>query len=104
MPDPGGERGLAAPLDVEGCRHRRLGVALDLDRKVEDRHQTIAHLLVDDAVVRPNALSALILEGADDVAQLDRVHALGEAGITADVGEQDGGRSGDVPMLFNSTE
>ena len=48
-----GERGFAAPLDVECRRHGRLRVALDLDRKIEDRHYAIAHLLVDDTVVRP---------------------------------------------------
>ena len=100
----GGERCLTALLYVEGGQYRRLRVALDLDRKVEDRHQTVAHLLVDDAVVRPDALGTLILEGADDVAQLYRVHPFGEPGISADVGEKDGCNSRDVAALFNPAE
>ena len=103
-PGSGGERGFAAPLDVEGCHHRRLCVAFDLDRKVEDRHDTIAHLFVDDAVVRPYALRALILEDTDDITQLDRVHPFGETSITADVGEKDGSSSGDVPVLLDAAE
>jgi hypothetical protein len=54
--------------------------------------------------VRPDALSALILEDTDDIAQLDRVHPFGETGITADVGKQDGGSSGDVPALLDPTK
>src|SRR5438128_12930 len=77
----------------------RFGMALDLDRKVEDGHQAIAHLLVDDAVMRPDALRALIMERADGVAQLDRVHLMGKLGISADISEQDGGGGGDVPAL-----
>ena len=104
MLDPRDKRGFAALLDIEGCHHRSLGVALDLDRKVEDRHETIAHLFVDDAVVRPDALSALILEDTDDITQLDRVHSFGEAGVTADVGKQDGGGGRDVPVLLDPTK
>jgi hypothetical protein len=44
-------------------------------------------IVVDDAVVLPDPLSALILEGADDITKLNRVHPFGEAGITANVGE-----------------
>ena len=80
------------------------GVAFDFDRKVEDRHETIAHLFVDDAVVRPYALRALILEDADDITQLDRVHPFGETSITTDVGEKDGSSSGDVPVLLDATK
>ena len=63
----GSECRIAAALNVEGRRYRRLGVVLDLDRKVEDSHKSIAHLLVHDAIVRLDGLSALVLEDTDDL-------------------------------------
>src|SRR5262245_24612834 len=46
--------------------------------------------------MRPNALRAMVLEGAYDVAQNQWIDSLREAGIAADVGEQDGSHSGNV--------
>ena len=86
----GGERRLAASLNVESRPHRRVSMSLDLNWKVEDCHQAVAHLLVDDAVVRPDGLSALVLKYADDVTQLRQGPSVRQAGIAADVGEQDG--------------
>ncbi len=100
----GGERRLAASLNVESRRHRHLSMLLDLNWKVEDCHQAVAHLLVHDAIVRPDGLSALALKYADDFTQLDRVHPLGQAGIAADIGEQDGNDSGDVLVFLDAAE
>jgi len=54
--------------------------------------------------VRPDGLSALALKYADDFTQLDRVHPLGQAGIAADIGEQDGNDSGDVLVFLDAAE
>jgi len=77
---------------------------LDLNWKVEDCPSGVAHLLVHDAIVRPDGLSALALKYADDFTQLDRVHPLGQAGIAADIGEQDGNDSGDVLVFLDAAE
>ena len=51
----GSERRIAASLNVESRRDRHLSMLLDLNRKVEDCHQAIAHLLVHDGIVRQMA-------------------------------------------------
>ena len=98
------QRGGAILLDLLRGQDRGAGVILSDDRKIEDRHQAVAHLLVDDAVMRPDRLRAAILEQADDLAQLHRLDALRQIREAPDIGKQDGGVDSDLALLLDILE
>ena len=94
----------AQALDVPCRQDRGLRVVLPNNRKVEDRHQAVAHRLVDNAVMRPDGLSAAILEQADDLAQSHPLDLLPKMGEAADVGKQDGRARRHMALLLDVAE
>ncbi|MCY1240620.1 hypothetical protein D9M72_534750 [compost metagenome] len=94
----------AEPLDVPPGQDRGFRVIFPDNGKIEDRHQPVAHLLVDDAVMRPDRLGAAVLKQADDFAEPDTLDALGQMGEAADVGKKNGRACRNVTLLLDVTE
>src|ERR1700722_20033520 len=104
-----GLRKLFAPrapklLDLARGRDCMRGMILMLDRKIEPRHDGVAHRLVDDAVVLPDRLAANVVKGVEKLG--DRAARLGlrEARIAPQIGEQDGRVDLDLRRLHDPLE
>ena len=91
-------------LDRAGGKHRLSWMILAADREVEDRHDGVAHRLVEQAVMLPDRLGAFVIEGVEHLRNGARRLGLRKAGIAAQVGEQDGRVDRHLPRLHHPRE
>jgi hypothetical protein len=77
-------------LHLEGGAHGSLGVVLMGDRGAEQRHDLVAHDLVDPPTVVPDVGDEPLEPAVDEVLQLLRVGPFGKGREPDEVGEHDG--------------